>query len=348
MIGIYLICFFAFPAAILIQAKKNAGTNVLLEKNDTNAIKGIATGFVVLMHLTNNLEADSVITKLLLNLLSVTGGMGVLLFFFVSGYGIYKGYAHKTPDAGFLYKRLLNVYVPCLFIQVVFCLWDIMWQRSFDFREIVLRSLADAWFIYVILVQYIIFFVSWVISKGRQSVMLILSYMFSAITAVIFCLCGLNARWYNGLLLFPIGMTIAYKEDKLLIAIRKNRFLHMFVYSILFVLTGGAFTYWKGDFIAVDILKVIAGVCMSMLVCTIYTQVRLSSPIMQYIGKRSLFFYIVHLGLRRVVNGFESVNKVENFYIVLVFTFIIVELFYKLHSFVMRYISERGKYGKNI
>lgn len=348
MIGIYLICFLVFPAVILIQVKKNEGTYVLLEKEDTNTIKGIASGFIVLIHLTNNLEADSKIIKLLMQLFSVTGGMGVLLFFFVSGYGIYKGYAHKLPDVSFLYKRLLNIYLPCLFVQFVFRLLEVWQRQSFDLKEILLESLAEAWFIYVILIQYLIFYISWRLAKNRQNVMIRFSFLFSLIVAAMFYLCGLNARWYNGLLLFPVGMTIANKEAELIVIMRRKWFLNMFVYSALFVLFGGAFTYWKGSFLFADIFKVLSGTFMSLLVCTMYTRLRLNSSIMQYVGKRSLFYYLVHLGLREVVTGFEGVDIVKTFYIVLPMTIIMVEFFYRLHDMMMRHISERGENGKNI
>lgn len=348
MTGIYLICFLAFPAAILLQAKKNTGTYVLLEKEDTNAIKGIAASFIVLMHLTNNLEPDSTIIKLLMQLFSVTGGMGVLLFFFVSGYGIYKGYAHKPPSVSFLYKRVLNIYLPCVFVQLVFRLLEVWQQQRFDLKEILFKSLAEAWFIYVILIQYLIFYISWQLSKNRQNAMLIFSFIFSLIAAVVFYLCSLNARWYNGLLLFPIGMSIAHNEDGLILLMRRHWFLNMFVYAALFILFGGIFTYWKGGSVVADILKVLSGTFMSLLVCTIYTRLRLDSGIMQYIGKRSLFYYLVHLGLREVVTGFEGVDVVKTFYIVLPMTIIIAELFYRLHGMMVRHILEREKNGENI
>ena len=75
---------------------------------------------MIIQHLTNILKPEIAVMRLVIQLFSVIGGMGVLLFFFVSGYGIYKGYAHKTPNVGFLHRRLINVYLPCLFIQSVF------------------------------------------------------------------------------------------------------------------------------------------------------------------------------------------------------------------------------------
>ena len=284
---------------------------------------------MIIQHLTNILKPEIAVMRLVIQLFSVIGGMGVLLFFFVSGYGIYKGYAHKTPNVGFLHRRLINVYLPCLFIQSVFRLIEAVRTKAL-WGGLFLESLQEAWFIYVIMIQYFVFFISWTVSKGRQELLLILNFILSLAVATALYFTNVNARWYNGLLLFPIGMTVACYEKKLLASFQKNWLLHLGLHLIIFILAGGAFTYVKGSSAAADLLKMLAGASMGLLVCIIYMRVRSVSGIMRYIGRRSLFFYLVHLELRSAITKLENMDSVTAFYLILPLTFILSEIFYAL------------------
>ncbi|MCM1144051.1 MAG: hypothetical protein NC318_11400 [Blautia sp.] len=84
--------------------------------------------------------------------------------------------------------------------------------------------------------------------------------------------------------------------------------------------------------------KVIAGTCLCLFVCTLYMRIRLCSVIMRYMGKRSLFFYLIHLGLRRLVGGIEGINGEAAFYIVLIATFAVVELFFQIYQRAARHV----------
>lgn len=44
--------------------------------------------------------------------------------------------------------------------------------------------------------------VSWVVTDGRSGAMVMLCFLLSAAAEIIFLECGLNARWYNGLMFF--------------------------------------------------------------------------------------------------------------------------------------------------
>ncbi len=212
-----------------------------------------------------------------------------------------------------LFSGLLKLYVPRLCGGGLF-----------------LESLQEAWFIYVIMIQYFVFFISWTVSKGRQELLLILNFILSLAVATALYFTNVNARWYNGLLLFPIGMTVACYEKKLLASFQKNWLLHLGLHLIIFILAGGAFTYVKGSSAAADLLKMLAGASMGLLVCIIYMRVRSVSGIMRYIGRRSLFFYLVHLELRSAITKIENMDSVTAFYLILPLTFILSEIFYAL------------------
>lgn len=101
MVGIYIVSFFLFPLSVFMQARRGRTGNVFLEKEDSNFIRGVAACFVILAHLMDILIEEGMGGDSLLRIFDVTGGMGVLLFFFVSGYGIFKEYSHKKPGVLF-------------------------------------------------------------------------------------------------------------------------------------------------------------------------------------------------------------------------------------------------------
>lgn len=135
MIGIYLICFIVFPIAVFINAHKTYSVDRFLDKQDVDIIKGIATCFVILAHLTIQLGPMSGCNRIL-NIFNVMGGMGVLLFFFVSGYGLYSGYKNKRVGAIYWKKRLINMYLPCVIIQLIFYLIESYINKTFSIFDI--------------------------------------------------------------------------------------------------------------------------------------------------------------------------------------------------------------------
>ena len=316
MIGIYVICFLIVPFSMLFQTKMTIGKKVLLEKNDTDEIKGIATCFIIFAHLIIPIKDELHGIGALLNVYTFTGGMGVLLFFFVSGYGIYKGYGRNGIMTNFWIKRFGNIYFPCVLIQFIFCLFRMVQERRIDISEMFFNSFFGAWFIDVIMIQYLIFYLAQKLSKNSKNEMIVVSFLLSMIVAIVFYMKGFNPRWYNGLLLFPIGMLVADKEQALLIMIHKKWIGCLTVSAVLFIAWGGVFAYGKGRYFGIDICKVLAGTCLCGFICTMYMRIQLCSKFMQYIGKRSLFFYLIHINLIEICEK-TGISKVETFYSVI-------------------------------
>lgn len=202
-------------------------------------------------------------------------------------------------------------------------------QGTFDALKMVSYSLWGAWFIDVILVQYLIFFITWKITKGKPNAWIALSFLGSIIAAIVFMVCGLNARWYNGLMLFPFGMLIANKEKELMARIERKWNMFLLITMVLFALSGGIFTYFKGSIIGIDCVKMFSGMCLSILVCIVFWRIKLCSKIMLYIGKRSLYFYLVHVNLLSVLGVLEEIKGIQIFYMVLGLTFLVVWVAYE-------------------
>ena len=56
MVGVFVFCFILFPISVFWNICKVFPSGALLDKQDSDIVKGIATSFVILAHLTNYLE----------------------------------------------------------------------------------------------------------------------------------------------------------------------------------------------------------------------------------------------------------------------------------------------------
>lgn len=342
MVGVFVICFIVFPISFFWNICKVFPSGALLDKQDSDIVKGIATSFVILAHLTNYLEDTGGGYNKALSFFSVMGGMGVLLFFFLSGYGLYKGYEEKQIEVKFWKKRLTSMYLPCIVIQLVFGIIKAVSDQSFVLWKVVIDGLFGAWFIDVILIQYFIFFMTGIISGGKRTRWIISCFLFSIVVAFLFWKLKMNARWYNGLMLFPFGMLIAYSEKKLIPLIDKKWKLFFISNTLLFSIMGLFFTLYKGKFIWIDIVKTFSGMCLSMMVCIVFMKIKPCSRVMLYMGKRSLYFYLVHINMITVLNSIERLDAINVFFFVLLSTFLVVEIFYRIVAECFSRLGKRG------
>lgn len=239
MIGICLICFLIFPFLAVFPAKRIImKRDVLLDKDDTDVWKGIAACLIILAHLIIPMKDELSGISLGLHIYRVTGGMGVLIFFFISGYGVYKAYGEKL-GIGFWHRRLRSTYLPSVVIQFISCL-IVMWQdNNFNVKWLLFYSFLGAWFIVAIMIQYFIFYISWKMAKEKRGKLIIFGFIGSAIAAAIFYVGGFNPRWYNGLFLFPFGMLVGYSEGKITDFLQKRWAMSLFVSGSAFLLLGG-------------------------------------------------------------------------------------------------------------
>lgn len=114
---------------------------------------------------------------------------------------------------------------------------------------------------------------------------------------------GLDERWYNAMLLFPVGIFMAQHEQKLMPIIAKK--IIGIIGLIIFFIAGVCASVLKGMMIAV-FLKTIAGVGLAVSVCSLLYKVCINSVMLEYIGKRSLYFYIIHVELIILLNDWAD------------------------------------------
>ncbi len=331
MIWIYSICYLIFPILILPKLRRQEiGKQELINRGETNLLKGIATIFVILAHLT--IPIDTEVNSYFLKPFSVLGGIGVLIFFFLSGYGIYQAYEKGGGRKYFIKKRIIGMYIPYVIIKLLFLFANLVLGTMKMGMACISYVLYGDWFIDVILIEYFIFYIMWCLQeKIGINRALLLNYIVNMAVIISFIVYGMNPRWYNGLLLFPIGMTVARNEKKIQKIIDNNCVKFTISNLFGFCLAGVIFTYFKGCLWA-DFIKTSSGLFCVMFICGILRKISCGSKILIYIGEHSLYYYIVHIHLIDLAENLNLFNAKNMFLVIIATTAVLVEAIYRIIS----------------
>lgn len=310
MISSYVI-FLAFSIVSVIYKLKVQTTekNSALTKMDSLTIRGAAALCVMLSHYALWMESYFHIEiPVIFSFLKQLGGIGVLLFFFLSGYGIYLSSSDGKNDLMWLIKRVGKVGFPYLFMKLVIEIINygvIGWDQFFigDFlKEITGVDFSD-WFIWVIILQYVIFWIAGKISLNKR---LTVTFLLSLMLMTSFIFLKLAPRWYNGLLLFWFGCFVAKYQEKIIRFLKQNYHYNLCLLLIGFMGLSILYIFLKGS-VLTECFKIVSGMILGIILITILMKFSFQSPILAWIGKRSLFIYIIHVNLWGII-----CHEVEN------------------------------------
>lgn len=315
----FLIFFALFPLVAIVGIKRRKDENgSLIDRDDSRFIRGFATCGVFLAHSESYLSGINFAGSRFLKPFSVMGGIGVLLFFFVSGYGLWKSYSGNMNIGKYWKKRLLNTFLPAILIEAAFAIESLTRKNTFTLNNFLFETFVDSWFIDVIMIEYVIFFLSFIIShkikKDNLNLMLGTVFVFDMVIAVAFFVMGLDDRWYNGLMLFPVGMFLAYKENSFKKSMDKKWFVWFAMSILSFAGFGMVFWLFKGAVWA-NLLKTLAGIALSVLFTVFFRRFSLGNKVMNWVGDKSLYVYLIHVGILDILFTITWSDYYDLFYV---------------------------------
>lgn len=334
MIGIYLLCLAIFPATVLykVEILPQNKANVLMSKTDTRFLRGVSACFVILAHFCAWVNEIQGMNSYFYFAISQLGGIGVLIFFFVSGYGIYESYADKTPGWDYLWKRAKSVYFPYLAIKFLLLIPEsiIEGRITLGTYKFVSILLVEDWFIHVILIQYIAFFIIWKFLSVNR--MILYSIVFDSVLSFVYILEGKPDGWFNALWLFTFGMLCSQYKDKICNFFGVRAWIKSFLFLGAFCIIGTLFAVNKGSYWA-NPFKPIGGVFLCLAICGILRKLTFESMPMSYIGKCSMYLYIIHINLWPALH---IENVIYRFWAALVLSVLLSVVIYNLTRFLVR------------
>lgn len=292
----YLIFSILLLAAILpIKFCEKENASQIFTRSDTNIIRGLSAFFVIVSHY--QIWFDKMIRIQTPSYIKLSfgqlGGIGVLLFFFVSGYGIQETYGGKKVDYRFLLKRITGVYIPYIIIKFLLLPERYLYGITDEpfWREVINIFLISDWFIFVIMLQYSSYYIS---MRFFRRFLLLASVITDLIFTAIFIYLKKPIGWFNALWLFTFGIVVSILQRRIKHLIDKNAFIFAMVMMVAFVAFGILFALNKGVFWA-NAIKPISGAFLCLALAAIFKFITIKSPIARWGGTRSMYLYIVHI-----------------------------------------------------
>lgn len=315
----------SFMILILLGRVSKESRTIVLTYNDSMAIRGIATLLVAFAHSYDFLinRGYSVgIGKLWL----LTGGIGVCLFFFLSGYGL--NISNGVEKKNYILRRLKGVLIPFIVLEFIFFIVEtpLISINIFNFFQYLIRNWNSSWFVLEILLIYIGYYICYLIfgRKRLNNSMLI----FNIGIGFLFIILQLDPKWYNGHLLFSVGMYIAdYNSQIIKYMTNKNWWFNNIIgtsfyciFAILFVL--------NKEILWANLFKIISGICICFVIINTMLHYKFKSKQLVWIGKNSLLIYIIHGHILQIMQARNSLNNACILFIIgLLITFCIVIIY---------------------
>ena len=220
----------------------------------SKALRAVAALMIILHHMVQSITRYGDVKKGPITEWNSFGILFTSVFFFFSGFGLYKSYKTKENYLeGFLTKRLPKIILPFLVTNIIYIVTLYSEDRISEVRHMFTSILGftlintNAWFIVVLIILYVAFYFCFKKSKTESGAFAKL--LIFAIILILICLLlghdnsNVNGHWfmgewwYNTTLIFMMGMYFARFETKIKAFVKKR-------YVILLPLSIAIFVGW--------------------------------------------------------------------------------------------------------
>ncbi len=271
----------------------------LLRKDTASLYRGIAVLMVVLSHYAEwwiwfvPLHPEWEILHLAVTKLGV---YGVDIFFLFSGYAMMKSMNGQTMSLRFIIRRIQGIYIPYLVIIGIIDLLSGGFVTVKDFLFFV--SGYEYWFMFVLFVLLGGFIVVCTILNGHES-RAVAMVLYTAGFSYILYQRGMQDFWYVSNMAFAVGVAAAAYEGELERMLKKAGIpvLLGLAVSLVPVVWSGLIGYTeKIGALPEEVawLQIGATLLWSGFVLVIAVMVPVKNRILGFLGKHSLYIYLLH------------------------------------------------------
>ena len=303
---------------------RSANEKAFFDRISSKEIQGALAVFIIFHQTVIALDADGKDSGDL-RFFYYYGILAVAFFFFSSGFGLLKRWmTDENYIKGFMRRRIFTVLVPffiCNYIYLTDALLNNIASRMhFGFGEVICSFFGiflinnEMWFAVEIMILYIAFRLVFAKVKKSLTGIIIMTFVVLAMMTIglfsghsdtgVMSYWFKGEWWYNTILMFPIGMLYAYKEEQINRVIRKAFVSILTASGILVVLMDhvhrnlvSRFIYWTEYHGSPNpILDKLAGLGQETLyelvflifVVTLMSRVKIGNPVIKFLGKISL------------------------------------------------------------
>lgn len=266
-------------------------TRPIMNIQDTYALRGVCMLMIIIHHLMKYHYSTPYTMH--------WGDIATGLFFFVSGFGLYSSMSKKQVNTKFLWQNIKKILIPFFVVWILCFVICIIFFRDYFTIGIggVLRDLftltypqmwPGLWFIKVIVIEYIITILSYIIFKNKW-----LKLFFPTLfTGIYFITAWKVLQWspylFSTTLCFVLGLWIAALNINLNLKVT-TKIIGMIVFFVLYLVFRRVNLY-----LPIPPLTIYA-ICFSLFSIFAVSVIDIVNPFLLYIGQKSLLFYLIHI-----------------------------------------------------
>lgn len=321
----FYVCIALLGAVLLAGVRKRPANDMaFFDRVSVKEIQGAIALFIIFHQIVVALDAAYINSKDLW-FFYYYGILAVAFFFFSSGFGLMKRW--MTDDnyiKGFMKRRIFTVLVPffiCNYIYLTDALLNNIASRMhFGFGEVICSFFGiflinnEMWFAVEIMILYIAFRLVFAKVKKPLTGIIIMTFVVLAMMTIglfsghsdtgVMSYWFKGEWWYNTLLMFPLGMLYAYKEERINRVIKRAFIAVLLGSAVLFVILDhihknliSRSIYWTEYANSANpVLDKLMGlgeetlfeIVFLILVITIMSRVKIGNPVIKFFGKISL------------------------------------------------------------
>lgn len=263
----------------------------------SKAIQGFAALAIMFHHLAQHTCAPWLSypkTKGLEPFLNI-GYLMVGIFFFASGFGLYKSVKNKEDYMKNFFKKR---FVPLLYFYIA---------TNIIIFAITKHLSTYTWFVYAIAVSYVGFFLAFRFIKNDHIAIIFTAIISFAYVYVTDFIIGYEPYWFNSSLVFIVGIIFAKYEKILMDFIKKY-------YWVIFILLVVAFVFAFRQAIKMDeflgssektyfdpvlklktaLMETLAALLLSISIIVLNLKVEFGNALLDKMGAVTLGFYLIH------------------------------------------------------
>lgn len=260
----------------------------MITRSGSMLLRGIGTLLVILAHYSQwyvTVENSNIIWYLM----TKSGRYGVAVFFLVSGYGLVFS-AKKGLTTGWIIRRVMHVYFPYLCIEGILHLLEGKQWTLRGFMRYIFG--LDAWFVFVIVLFYILFWFAWKFCTHK------ILWMAIGVTAVSFGLAVMmkDSVWYASNAAFLVGVAAGQYDKEINVWLSGKKRAINLILVFTFLCTGGAYSFFQDRSAVIYLLgKSSASVLWAMLLVSFFANEEKNIRPVSKLGAASLEVYLIHV-----------------------------------------------------
>lgn len=273
-----MILFTICIAILYVISLTRKSSITILSKEKTSAVKGILAILIVFHHFSTTCDISC------FSEFRRWGAIIVSVFFFMSGYGLGRSMTLKGKAylSNFLNHRLWkSVILPYAIVLIIFLVYlnvDVPdantivgdWSRG-------ITLLPNAWFIVALALMYLGFYF---INKTSARCHVVKMFLYTLVYIIIVYSVGFERCWYVSVIMFPLGMLYADKENELRTLLNRFR-ARIWLIPLMMVITCTCF-----------IMQTVVSSIIAFMALTIALVFVMTSIEVERIGKIGVFSFL--------------------------------------------------------